>query len=311
MGQKVDTLNVYYEEGRLIGEGTFGRVISAKCNKTNERVAIRMIDRTNEKLPRPENQVDEIRRLCHLHHSNVISYMEHYEYLAGERRRGIGVVMELCNSSYPSLQVYLVSCRRPLDKSLRYTWYLQMVTGLQFLHSHDIIHRNLKPSNIMIDNTNCIKIGDAGIAKTAWDSQLVVPSRLGQPFSRFMIEQVNVKLFIAPEVHQADFTKECDVFSLGLIFWIMAATPNTNLTPSCNGVSLAEHLNSNPNLRAALASEIGLSPILQTTVPPEEIAMLDSILKYDPTSRANIDSIITQIAGITAQKVLGRAPFNL
>ena len=130
------------------------------------------------------------------------------------------LVTEYCEKGSLRDELYR---RGPINWSQRMQWFEQLLEGLEHLHSQGIVHRDLKPENVMLTISNKIKIADFGLAK--------VLERVN--FSRYSVQNVGgivqymasycgTKSFMAPEVFNGHYTKMADIFSLGLIFVIIA-----------------------------------------------------------------------------------------
>jgi NIMA (never in mitosis gene a)-related kinase len=70
----------------------------------------------------------------------------------------------------------------PLEEELIMNWFIQLVQGLNYLHSHKIIHRDLKPQNIFINDEGVLKLADFGIAKAMEHTQEKALTLVGTPY---------------------------------------------------------------------------------------------------------------------------------
>ncbi|KAK5166141.1 eukaryotic translation initiation factor 2-alpha kinase [Saxophila tyrrhenica] len=113
------------------------------------------------------------------------------------------------------------------DDSWRYI--RQITEGLAHIHSHGIIHRDLKPDNIFMDIAGNPKIGDFGLATTALQHQVAVPTMSGHSGGD-MTRSVGTTLYVAPEIRSAantSYNDKVDMFSMGVIFYEMCETFST------------------------------------------------------------------------------------
>jgi len=69
-----------------------------------------------------------------------------------------------------------------LEEELIMNWFIQLVQGLQYLHSNKIIHRDIKPQNIFIDDEGVLKLADFGISKAMDHTQERAMTLVGTPF---------------------------------------------------------------------------------------------------------------------------------
>src|SRR5436190_1480038 len=198
-----------YEIERLLGKGSIGKVYLARHRRIGRRVALKII--------RPEQRFDddadreEFRRrlqreaeLCaSLHHPNVVTLFEAgYEddviaYLATEYVEG------------ESLQARLKKTRPlPLDDALRIA--ADVLRALDYAHSKNVIHRDIKPGNIILAATGEAKITDFGIARPVNSSLTGTNSLLGTPN------------YMSPEqVKSSLITPRADLFCAGVVMYEM------------------------------------------------------------------------------------------
>ena len=86
----------------------------------------------------------------------------------------------------------------------------QILTGVLYLHKNNIVHRDLKPENILYDKeSQLVKISDFGTAVSLDNIEDHLSETIGSP------------LYIAPEVLKGDYNARCDIWSCGIILYIM------------------------------------------------------------------------------------------
>ena len=297
-----------------LGQGSFGKVIKAKSVSTEKLVAIKMIEAAATGRVNLQNEVirkalTEVKTLTELPHPNIVSFLHYYQYSSGTKR-GVAIVMEYCSKG--SLSRYLAQCgtsRKPIEKQLCFNWFMQLASALLFIHNHKIVHRDLKPDNILIEGDNNLQIADVGIAKAAWEGRLIQVSVAGPTFNDYMTTKAGTPPYIAPEVYTGHYTKACDVFSLGLVFWVMAAMPSSNTIPCSKLFAeqrwLGQRLHTQPNCRHMKASQLNLQPPL-TSSQQKEINLFDKMLKYDYKQRPTMDDILKEIGKLKAENLVGK-----
>ena len=100
------------------------------------------------------------------------------------------------------------------------TWFIQICLGLNYIHSMNILHRDLKTSNIFLTSNNSTKIGDFGISKVLHEALDISGTVAGTPY------------YMSPEVCQRKpYTLKSDIWALGCILYELATfqVPNYNL----------------------------------------------------------------------------------
>jgi mitogen-activated protein kinase kinase kinase len=207
--------NSKWMRGALIGQGSFGSVYLALHAVTGELLAVKQVETpspgvANAADARKKSMIDALKReislLRELQHPNIVQYLGcsssadylniFLEYVPG------GSVQTMLNS-YGAL-------REPLVRS----FVRQIVTGLAYLHDKDIIHRDIKGANILVDNKGGIKISDFGISKKMEASNI-----LGGAANNKNRPSLQGSVFwMAPEVvKQTNYTRKADIWSLGCL----------------------------------------------------------------------------------------------
>lgn len=147
----------------------------------------------------------EIDLLQGLHHPNIVQYLG---TVADEQHLNIFLEYVPGGSIATMLKQYN-TFQEPLIKN----FVRQILTGLAYLHSRDIIHRDIKGANILVDNKGGVKISDFGISKRVEASTVLGSRASGRPPSM----QGSV-YWMAPEVvRQTAHTKKADIWSLGCL----------------------------------------------------------------------------------------------
>ena len=160
MLQKGTFLGGRYEILEHIGSGGMADVYKARCHKLNRYVAIKVLRREycdNESFVRKFTV--EAQSTAGLTHPNIVNI-----YDAGNEEGVHYIVMELAEGM--TLKRYIrrygrLSARETVD------FAIQIASGLQAAHEHHIIHRDIKPQNILVSDSGTIKVTDFGIAR--WD----------------------------------------------------------------------------------------------------------------------------------------------
>ena len=197
--------NDYYEIKNMIGKGKFGIVHLGIHKKTNEKVAIKIINKSSLKTPDDKvlirSEID-IMKLCH--HPNIIRLLDHFE-----NSEYIFIVMEYISGG--TLTQFLKKRYFNFSESQAANIINQIGQGLKYLHSYGIVHRDLKTENIMMTQLNdngIIKIMDFGLSK-------IVGPKEG------LIDGYGTLNYVAPEVLLREpYNKEIDIWSLGIILYL-------------------------------------------------------------------------------------------
>ncbi|GAA5947906.1 hypothetical protein JCM3765_007023 [Sporobolomyces pararoseus] len=212
-------------KGALIGAGSFGSVYLGMNPLSGSLMAVKQVELPTGKSHNEERKKSmlealerEIELLKVLQHENIVQYLDSstdaqhlnifLEYVPG------GSVAALL-SNYGAFEEALVS------KFVR-----QILTGLDYLHEREIIHRDIKGANILVDNKGNIKISDFGISKKVEDN-LLSGAKVHRPSLQGSV------YWMAPEVvKQTAYTSKADIWSLGclVVEMLTGAHPWANLT---------------------------------------------------------------------------------
>ena len=191
-----------YIKGKLLGRGGFAYCYEYKCVDNNKIFAIKVINKDNIKLPRQRQKLmSEIKIHKSLHHSQVVAFEHNFE-----DEKNVYILLEICR--HQTLNE-LYKRRKTLTEIEVQCYIIQLIKGLQYLHSHKIIHRDLKLGNLFLTDKMELKIGDFGLAtKLDYDGEK----------KRTVCGTPN---YIAPEVLEGEHSYEVDVWAIGIIIYTL------------------------------------------------------------------------------------------
>lgn len=201
-------------KGARIGAGTFGTVYLGMNPTTGELMAVKQIklpteDSTSEMQQLVMDQQREMHLLKELNHENIVRYFgattsDGYfniflEYVPG------GSVLSMLTSY------------GPFEEPLIRNFVQQVLIGLNYLHGENIIHRDIKGANILIDIKGTVKIGDFGISKRVnAGEEEEEQDQLSRPRRRASLQ--GLVFWMAPEVvKQVAYTKKADIWLVGAL----------------------------------------------------------------------------------------------
>lgn len=226
--------NLKYMKGAMIGQGSFGTVYLALHAITGELMALKQVEMPSNSGThldtKKNNMVEALKReiglLRELKHPNIVQYLgsnsdESHLNIFLEYVAGGSVATMLVN--YGSLGEALIS-----------NFVRQILSGLAYLHSKDIIHRDIKGANILVDNHGSVKISDFGISKRVEASTLLqAPGQSGGKRGGPRVSLQGSVFWMAPEVvRQTAYTRKADIWSLGCLIVEMftGVHPHPNCT---------------------------------------------------------------------------------
>ena len=193
-----------YEKIEKVGEGTYGVVYKCKIKGTNDYIALKKIRLENEDEGIPSTSIREISILKQLRHPNIVYLMD---LIHADKK--LYLIFEFMEHD---LKKFLDINNSPLPPELVKNYLYQILIAVNFCHSKRILHRDLKPQNLLIDKNGIIKLADFGLARS-----------FGIPI-KTLTHEILTLWYRAPEIllGQKEYSTPVDIWSLGLIFFEMA-----------------------------------------------------------------------------------------
>uniref|UniRef100_A0A1I7VWH2 CMGC/CDK/CDC2 protein kinase n=1 Tax=Loa loa TaxID=7209 RepID=A0A1I7VWH2_LOALO len=281
-----------YRQFEKIGEGAYGVVYKAIHKQTQKPVAIKMIRLEHREEGIPATTLREIALLRELIHPNIICLQ--------------GVIMEECRI-YLVFEYIDMDLRRYIDllpdnelmnKTEQKTFLYQILQGICFCHQRRVMHRDLKPQNLLVDANGILKLADFGLART-----------IGIPLRAYTHEQVVTLWYRAPEILLGAecYTLGVDVWSIGCIFAEMAtklplfegdseiaqifsifsilSTPTEEIWP---GVTLLpDYQEEFPQWKHCI-----LDKVLGKYMDSNDLDILKAMITYDPARRISAKQLL-------------------
>ncbi|KAH8284862.1 hypothetical protein KR054_001934 [Drosophila jambulina] len=146
-----------YDKMEKIGEGTYGTVFKGRNRDTMEIVALKRVRLDEDDEGVPSSALREICLLKELKHKNIVRLID---VLHSDKK--LTLVFEHCDQD---LKKYFDSLNGEIDMAVCRSFMLQLLRGLAFCHSHNVLHRDLKPQNLLINKNGELKLADFGLAR--------------------------------------------------------------------------------------------------------------------------------------------------
>lgn len=183
-----------------VGEGTYGIVYKARNKETQEIVALKSIrlDSVDEGVPC--TAIREISLLKELVHPSIVRL---YDVIYTEKK--LTLVFEFLEKD---LKKYMDGCGGHIPPQQIQIFMYQLLCGIKFCHDHRVLHRDLKPQNLLINSNGELKLADFGLARA-----------FGIPVRSFSHEVVTL-WYRAPDVllGSTKYSTSIDMWSIGCIF---------------------------------------------------------------------------------------------
>ena len=201
-----------------LGKGGFAKVIKV-CSLINHRIyAMKIIDLNNNDkftanlLDMEKYYNNEIELITKLNHQNIVKY-----YKSFTENNKIYIIMEYFDNG--DLDNYIKALKEDKNKEENikkeeiWNIFYQCMSGLNYLHSMGVIHRDISPQNIFMTKNKIIKIGDFGVSAKFKDKEIL------KKITSLKDTVVGKAEFMAPEVSNKCYNEKSDIFSMGCVFY--------------------------------------------------------------------------------------------
>jgi len=208
-----------YEKLEKIGEGTYGVVYKAKDKTTKELFALKKIRLESEDEGIPSTAIREIALLKELQHPNIVRIHD-----VIHTNKKLILVFEYIDYD---LKRFLQSFDKGIDFKIVKSLLYQLVRGIAHCHQMRVLHRDLKPQNLLVSKEGVLKLADFGLARA-----------FGIPVKNYTNEVVTL-WYRAPDIllGSKNYSTSIDIWSIGCIFVEML-----NLKPLFPGSSEQDQL---------------------------------------------------------------------
>lgn len=281
-----------YERLNFIEEGTYGRVFRGRDIQTNKIYALKEIKLNNEVEGFPLTALREVSILVSLRHPNVVHVRE---VVVGSNLNKIYMVMEYAQHD---MKKVLDNMKHPFSQAEVKSLLQQLLSGVAYLHDNWVLHRDLKTSNLLLDDQGILKICDFGLARLYSDPL--------KPYT----QPVVTLWYRAPELllGAKTYTPAIDIWSVGCIFaewlrrktlfegrteieqltkmWEILGTPNEEIWPGLYQLPNANKIKfiQQPYNRLSQRLDNNIYGS-QTSVTKLGLDLMNKLLTYDPEKR--------------------------
>ncbi|PAV84334.1 hypothetical protein WR25_16815 [Diploscapter pachys] len=274
-----------------IGEGTYGVVYKGRNKKTDEVVALKKIRLESEEEGVPSTTIREISLLKELAHPNIVSLQA---VIMQENR--LYLIFEFLSMDLKKYIDQLPSGEY-LDQGTVKSYLFQICQAICFCHQRRVLHRDLKPQNLLVDTNGAIKVADFGLARA-----------IGIPIRQYTHEVVTL-WYRAPEVllGATRYSMGVDMWSIGTIFFEMLVkkplfqgdseidelfkifqvmgTPTEETWPGVS--SLHDYKPTFPKWKKSTLGDKCVDKKGRALLAGDGLNLLEQMLVYDPVERLN------------------------
>ena len=252
-----------YYKGRLLGKGGFAKCYEFVCAENKKNFAAKVIAKSSLVKSRAKQKlISEIKIHKSLHHPQIVTF-EHYF----EDTENVYILLEMCQNQTLN---ELLKRRKRLTEIEVQCYIVQLIKALKYLHSHRVIHRDLKLGNLFLTDKMELKVGDFGLA-TKLDFE-------GER-KRTVCGTPN---YIAPEIldGKSGHSYEVDIWSLGVIVYTLIIGKPPFETHDVKTTYKRIKMNNYSFPEGAVISEAAKN-------------LITEILVTDPSKRPTLDQILT------------------
>ena len=206
-----------FEFLQLLGEGAFGKVLKVSSLLNHKIYAMKILnleENENDPMTKEDKEkyfISEIELLKKLNHPNIVKY-----YKSFKEDDKLYIIMEFFDNGDLDDYIKVLKTEKNKDKKEEiWNIFYQCLSGLNYLHSSGVVHRDIKPPNIFMTKNKIIKIGDFGV------SALIQEKKDMKKIKRATGTIVGTYEYMAPEIlnkHKL-YTEKIDIFSMGCVFY--------------------------------------------------------------------------------------------
>ena len=253
-----------YEICKLIGKGNYGKAYLVKSIEDNNLYVNKIIDMSQFTKEQLESALHEAEILKSLQHPNIIRCIDFFV-----DNKKLCLVTEYADlGDLNKIIKYQILSGYFFCEEIILNWFVQLCFAIKYIHSKNILHRDLKLSNIFLTSKGNIKLGDFGIAKILTSKDDLAKTLVGTPY------------YLSPELClKKPYNHKSDIWSLGCILYEMMYLKHAFEADSIGElvINILEG-NFNLNINAGFSDDV--------------INLVKSILIIDANKRPSVDDIL-------------------
>lgn len=202
-----------YEVLEHVGKGSFGAVTKIKRKSDLKLLVWKEINYGKMKEKEKQQLVSEVNILRELRHPNIVKY---YDRIIDKAHSKLYIVMEYCEKG--DLGQLIKKCNRDKDflsEDVIWKIFMQVLLALQACHHREagkILHRDIKPGNVLLDSNMNVKLGDFGLSRILGENSIYAETSVGTPY------------YMSPEqISDSRYNEKSDIWSAGCLLFEMAS----------------------------------------------------------------------------------------
>ncbi|KAM3362954.1 serine/threonine-protein kinase STY17 [Capsicum galapagoense] len=250
-----------------VASGSFGDLY--KGSYCSQEVAIKVLKPENLNMDMVKEFSQEVFIMRKIRHKNVVQFIG-----ACTRPPNLCIVTEFMTRG--SIYTFLHKQRGAFKLPTLLKVAIDVSKGMSYLHQNNIIHRDLKTANLLMDEHGVVKVGDFGVARV-------------QAQTGVMTAETGTYRWMAPEViEHKPYDHKADVFSFGVVLWelLTGEIPYAYLTPLQAAIGVVQQ---------------GLRPTIPKSTHPKLAELLEKCWQQDPTQRPDFSEILDSLKQLTEE----------
>lgn len=265
VSKKVGKIRDHYRIGKVLGSGAFGEVRLCLHKDTQTQRAVKVLRKNLLDDKEMDMLKNEIAILKDMDHPNIVTM---YEFLEDEKR--IYIVTEICKGGELFDEILNKSKFDEKDAAIVMR---QLLSAINYCHKKSVVHRDLKPENMLLEHDKDLeklKIVDFGTSLT-FDPDRALDEKLGTAY------------YIAPEVIKKSYNEKCDLWSCGVIMYILLSGEPPFNDPKADNEAI---------MKKVEKGKYDISKGVWKTVSKEAKDLIKKLLTFKPEDRISAEEAL-------------------
>ena len=246
---------------KVLGCGGFGKAMLVSSLTDGRKRVVKQVSKKTMSAKEQKRALSEINILSSLRHSNIIKYR-------GYKLTDSSIYILMDYAAGGDLSTEIKSrCGKKYSEEKIIDWFTQMCLAVKYLHDRKIIHRDIKPGNIFLDEKGIIKLGDFGLARYLTRTEAFAHTATGSPY------------YLPPEICKGEkYNFAADIWSLGCVLFELCS-----LHRAFHGATIKDIMAQIINVR---------QPRIPFAYTKDFSDIVEGMLNKDPLKRPTVNQLL-------------------